>query len=185
MSRGRVMSVTGPTEKLTRKRTVSETAKVAVVGLVVFILAGLLWGWWRPVTTGTVTDSGDAVAVTGGAGAAVTAFGSFVIVTGVLAALFGGWAFARAPRLRGIGGMVLVVLVALAGAAVFLLFGNHLADALHGSGSDADLTAGAELSIVEKVSGGVGLVVAPAAALVVYWACVLFSPDRFFERRTH
>jgi hypothetical protein len=161
---------------------VSQGAKVTVVGLVAFLVAGLLWGWWHPVTTGTVTDSGDAIAVTGGSGAAVTSFGVFILVTAALAAVFGGWAFARAPRLRGIVGMLLVVVVALAGAAVFLLFGNHLADALHGSGGDPDLRPGAELTMVGKVSGGVGYAVAPAAALVIYWVCVLFSPDRLFGR---
>jgi hypothetical protein len=34
--------------------------------------------------------------------------------------------------------------------------------------------------MVGKVSGGVGYAVAPAAALVIYWVCVLFSPDRLF-----
>jgi hypothetical protein len=63
---------------------------------------------------------------------------------------------------------------------VFLLFGNHLADALHSSGGDPDLRPGAELTMVGKVSGGVGYAVAPAAALVIYWVCVLFSPDRLF-----
>lgn len=161
---------------------VSQGAKVVVVGLVGFVVAGLLWGWWRPVTTGTVTDAGDAIGVTGGADAPVTAFGVFVIVTAVLGAVLGGWAFARAPRLRGIGGMVLVVVVALAGAAVFLLFGNYLADALHSSGDDVDLSPGAEITMVEKVSGGAGFIAAPVAALVVYWGCALFSPDRLFDR---
>jgi hypothetical protein len=83
--------------------------------------------------------------------------------------------------------LLAVTALAFLGAAVFLLFGNWLADTLHGTDVTAgtggpNLTPGQDVTIVAKVTGAAGYLAAPAAAAVVYWACSLFAPDTAFER---
>lgn len=164
------------------RRTAGEWGRVVAVALVVFAVAGAAWGFWQPVTTGEVTD--DLTAVTGlsGEDAAVPAFGLYVAVTGVLGAVLAGWMFAAARRLRGPAALFGAGVLALLGSAVFLLFGNAVTGHLRATDLDGALSAGQHVTLVTGVDPGVACLVAPAAALLVYWACALFSSDEAFAR---
>lgn len=169
-----------------RRVLIRQSAKTLTVFLAVFGVAGLLWGWWRPAVTAVVTDTGGAQVDPSTSSAPFLSFAVFALATGLLGAVLAGWAFWRAPVLRGPLMLLAVVALAFIGAAVFLLFGNWVADLLHGTevtASTADhLSPGQEFSIVSRTTGAAGYLAAPAAAAVVYWACSLFSPDSAFER---
>ena len=170
------------TAPATRRRKVSQAAKTTTIFLVVFAIAGAIWGWWRPVVTAVVTDTGGASIDPSTTGAPFQGFAVYAVVTGVLGAVLGAWAFWRIPTLRGPVMLLAVIALALIGSAVFLLLVNWLADTLHSDDLPGDLTPGEELLIVSQVSGAAGYLAAPAAAVVVYWCCALFSPDEAFER---
>lgn len=164
------------------RRSVGEWGRVVAVALVVFIVAGVAWGIWQPVTTGEVTD--DLTAVTGlsGEDAAVPAFGLYAIVTGVLGAALAGWMFGAARRLRGPVALLGAGVLAFLGSSVFLLFGNYVTGHFRATDLDGTLTAGQHVTLVAQVGLGSASLVAPAAALLVYWACALFSSDGAFAR---
>lgn len=159
-----------------------EWGRVVAVALAVFAVAGAAWGFLQPVTTGEVTE--DLAAVTGlsGEDAGVSAFGLYVILTAVLGVALSGWMFAGARGLRGPWGLAAAGILAFLGSAVFLVFGNFVTGHFRATDLSGDLAAGQHVTLVADVGMGVGLLVAPACALVVYWACALFSPDGAFER---
>jgi hypothetical protein len=169
-----------------RRALIGQSAKTLTVFLAVFSISGLLWGWWRPAVTAVVTDTGAAAVDPATTGAPFQSFAVFAVATGFLGALLAGWAFWRSPRLRGPVMLLAVTALAFLGAAVFLLFGNWIADVLHSTditaGMAEHLSPGQDVSIVARVSGAAGYLAAPAAAAVVYWACSLFAPDTAFER---
>ncbi|AWT26397.1 hypothetical protein Csp1_16130 [Corynebacterium provencense] len=164
------------------RRALGEWGRVTALALIVFAVAGAAWGWWQPVTTGEVTD--DLTAVTGlsGEDAPVTAFGMYVIVTGILGAALAGWMFAAARSLRGPVALLGAGVLSFLGSGVFLLFGGYVTSHFRATDLDGDLVAGQQVTLVADVGAGVGFLVAPAAAVLVYWACALFSSDRAFER---
>ncbi len=160
----------------------NQAAKTVTVFLVVFGVAGALWGWWRPAVTAVVSDRGGVVVDPSSTGAPFEAFAVYAVVTGLLGGLLGAWAFWRTPALRGPVAMLVVIALALVGSAVFLLFGNSLADAIGGDSVEGDVSPGDNLSIMAHISGAIGYLAAPAAAAITYWACALFSPDEAFNR---
>lgn len=159
-----------------------EWGRVVAVALAVFAVAGVAWGFFQPVTTGEVTE--DLAAVTGlsGEDAGVSAFGLYVILTAVLGVALSGWMFAAARRLRGPVALLVSGVLAFAGSAVFLVFGNYVTGHFRATDLSGDLSAGQQVTLVNQLDLGAGVLVAPACALVVYWACALFSPDGAFER---
>ncbi|WP_291478602.1 hypothetical protein [Corynebacterium sp.] len=169
-----------------RRVLIGQSAKTLTVFLAVFSISGLLWGWWRPAVTAVVTDTGAAELDPATAGAPFQSFAVFALATGLLGGVLAGWSFWRSPRLRGPVMLLAVTALAFLGAAVFLLFGNWLADTLHGTevtaGTADSLSPGESVSVISRVSGAAGYLAAPAAAAVVYWACSLFAPDTAFER---
>lgn len=159
-----------------------EWGRVVAVALVIFAVAGAAWGAFRPVTTGEVTDDLAAVTALSGEYAEVPAFGIYVIVTGVLGAALAGWMFTAARRLRGPVALVAAGVLAFLGSAVFLVFGNFVTGHFRATDLSGDLTAGQRVTLVADVGLGSASLVAPAVALVVYWACALFSSDGAFDR---
>lgn len=172
---------------VSRRTLIRQSAKTVTVFVAVFSICGLLWGWWRPGVTAVVTDTGGAEVDPATSAAPFTSFAVFVVVCGLLGALLAGWAFWRAPSVRGPVMLLAVIALAAIGGALFLIFGNWLADALHGTqvtdGLVDDLAPGQELSLVSRTTGAAGYLAAPAAAAVVYWTCSLFSSDSAFDRR--
>jgi hypothetical protein len=168
-----------------RRVLIGQSAKTLTVFLAVFSISGLLWGWWRPAVTAVVTDTGAAELDPSTSGAPFLSFAVFALATGLLGAVLAGWSFWRSPRLRGPVMLLTVIVLAFLGAAVFLLFGNWIADTLHGTdvtaGLAENLRPGQDVTIVSKVTGAAGYLAAPAAAAVVYWTCSLFAPDTAFE----
>lgn len=169
-----------------RRTLIGQSAKTLTVFLAVFSISGLLWGWWRPAVTAVITDTGAAEVDPATSGAPFRSFAVFAAATGLLGALLAGWSFWRSPRLRGPVMMIAVIVLAFLGAGVFLLFGNWLAETLHGTeitaGLADSLSPGQDFTIVSRVTGAAGFLAAPAAAAVVYWTCSLFAPDTAFER---
>lgn len=161
-----------------------EWGRVVAVALVIFAVAGVAWGFFQPVTTGEVTDDLTAVSALSGEDAAVPTFGIYIIVTAVLGVALAGWMFAAARRLRGPGGLAAAGILAFLGSAVFLVFGNFVTGHFRATDLSGELTAGQQVTLVADVGMGAGLLVAPTCALVVYWACALFSSDEAFERTT-
>ncbi|AGP30617.1 hypothetical protein [Corynebacterium terpenotabidum] len=166
------------------KKLMGEWGRVVAVAFVVFALAGVVWGFWQPVTTGAVTE--DLAAVTGLSGetAAVPGFGGYVLATGLLGAVLAGWMFSVARRLRGPASLVVAGVLAYLGSWIFLIFGNWVAEHFRATDLTGVLTAGQQVTLVHQVAPGVGTLVAPAVALLVYWACALFATDRMFEQET-
>lgn len=161
-----------------------EWGRVVAVALVIFAVAGVAWGFIQPVTTGEVTDDLTAVSALSGEDAAVPTFGIYIIVTAVLGVALAGWMFAAARRLRGPWGLAAAGILAFLGSAVFLVFGNFVTGHFRATDLSGELTAGQQVTLVADVGMGAGLLVAPTCALVVYWACALFSSDEAFERTT-
>ena len=161
-----------------------EWGRVVAVALVIFAVAGVAWGFFQPVTTGEVTDDLTAVSALSGEDAAVPTFGIYIIVTAVLGVALAGWMFAAARRLRGPWGLAAAGILAFLGSAVFLVFGNFVTGHFRATDLSGELTAGQQVTLVADVGMGAGLLVAPTCALVVYWACALFSSDEAFERTT-
>ncbi|MGO1950127.1 MAG: hypothetical protein ACTH1D_10860 [Mycobacteriaceae bacterium] len=169
--------------KRSRRRSIGQAVRVPTLFLGVFAVAGLLWGWWRPVVTAVVTDTGGAEVDPSSSTAAFQSFAVYAVATAVLGALLAGWAYWRIPALRGPLMLLGVVVMAVVGSAVFLLFGNWFADFLHDSDLSGELSPGQEITIVSRITGAAGYLAAPAAAAVVYWTCALFSPDEAFSRK--
>lgn len=162
-------------------RTRAEWGRTVALCFTVFAVAGVAWAMWQPVTTGEVTA--DLTAVTGvtGENAAVPAFGGYVIVTGVLGAALSVWMFAAARRTRGPGALLGAGILAFLGSAVFLVFGNFITGTFRATDLSGALSAGQQVTLVTSVELGAGSLVAPAVALIVYWACALFASDEAFE----
>ena len=156
----------------------NQAAKTVTVFLVVFGVAGALWGWWRPAVTAVVSDRGGVVVDPSSTGAPFEAFAVYAVVTGLLVAArcLGLW---RTPALRGgrdagghrpgpgrVGGVPALL--------------ELPADAIGGD-SVGGRVPGDNLSSWRYLRA-IGYLAVPAALAITYWACALFSPDEAFSR---
>lgn len=149
-------------------RTLGDGAGVLALALVLFSLAGVAWGAWRPTYSATV--SGDGNLLLSGAGEAqFTSYITFALVTGLLAVGFSLFSYVRLRDVRGMPMLLWVTVLSFLAAMSFWAVGGVVADLLHQIPEPQELETGQELHIVPTFSPGVASVAAPVMASLSYW----------------
>ncbi len=159
-------------------RPVGEAAQVLFITLVSFLLLGVLWGAIHPTAELGVAADGGADMVPGTEDASFRAYSYYVGLTGLGGIAVALWAFRT--RRRGLLMMLWTALSVLWGTVAAWTVGVSVADKLHADPIPENPQAGDVFHILETVNPSVGLVVAPALALIVYWVAATFAnPEDF------
>ncbi|MCZ9295620.1 hypothetical protein [Corynebacterium yonathiae] len=149
-------------------RTLGFGAGLLACALLVFGVAGVLWGLFRPTLTGReVEDGGYAIESMGSA--QFIAFITFALITGLLGLLLGLGAYLRRQG-RGLSMLLWVGVCALAGAASFYVFGG--ATATHPPENPGEV-----VEFAPNFSPAISWAVAPFMAMFSYWSTAFVSAD--------
>ena len=156
----------------TPPRSVGFAAGLFACVLVVFGVAGILWGLCRPrVALAELPEGGFGVDM---GSAPAVALLSFTVITGGAGTVTGVLAFTRGARFRGLGTLLWVGVCALAGAAAFVVFSGLFVPT-----EPAEMVDGAEF--VPPFPLGVALLAAPFMAMFGYWSATFVSGDEAWE----
>lgn len=156
-------------------RGVGNGAGLLAVALIVFSVVGGVWGAFRQPIRGTHLEEG-AISLDPTSSAEFASFITFVLITGVLGALVGAFAYASVSRSRGVGMLLWAIVVALAGAASFLAVGDLVGTAVHSTVVDPeDLAPGQEVALMPGFNPQVGWLVSPFLAALAYWLCLVLG----------
>ena len=149
-------------------RTLGFGAGLLACALLVFGVAGALWGLFRPTLAGhEVDDGGYALEAMGSA--QFIAFITFALITGLLGLLLGLGAYLRRQE-RGLSMLLWVGVCALAGAASFYVFGGVTA-------THPPENPGEFVEFAPKFSPAISWAVAPFMAMFSYWSTAFVSSD--------
>ena len=159
-------------------RPIGEAAQVLFITLVSFLLLGVLWGVIHPTSELVVTADGGAEIAPGTEDASFRGFTYSVALTALGGIAVALWAFRT--RMRGLLMMLWTALAVLWGAVAAWTVGVSVADKLHTDPIPEDPQAGDVFHILEAVNPSVGLVVAPALALIAYWMAATFADPEDF-----
>lgn len=162
-----------PSGLKTRLKALSHSAALVLWTVpLVFSLGAALWAWTYPVEVLHVTASRTLEAEPGSVGAGFTAFGRFVIGTGVLALITVIAVFNTQPR--GTAMMLWTALTVAFSTWWFLFFGGKLVEVFHPQPHGA-VSPGELLELATLVQPSVGLVFAPTIALLTYWLATIIT----------
>lgn len=159
-------------------RNLGTSAGIFALAVLGFGIAGALWGMFRPVYTATVAENGALVLV-GGGSTEFTAYITFALFTGVLAAVTGILVFAFSPETRGVPMLLWVGAVAFIASVAFLVVGDLVATLRHPTPEDTAVVAPeGDLTLAAFFHPGVAWLLAPFMAIVGYWFSVFtHTPD--------
>ncbi|MCG7258958.1 MULTISPECIES: hypothetical protein [unclassified Corynebacterium] len=160
-------------------RPIGEAAQVLFITLVSFLLLGVLWGVIHPTSELVVAADGGADIAPGTEDASFRGFAYYLGLTAVAGIAVALWAFRT--RMRGLLMMLWTALAVLWGAVAAWTVGVSVADKLHTDPIPEDPQAGDVFHILEVVNPSVGLVVAPALALIAYWMAATFADPEDFK----
>lgn len=150
-------------------RAVGFGAGVLALSLLVFSIAGAIWGMFRPELSGKQQPDGSVV-IDPVTNVEFTSFITFVLITALGSVVLGTVVFAAAPpRFRGLSTLLWVGFVAIAGAYAFVIFGNWSAGTADGTGSN--------IEFVPPLDPGVFVLVAPFFGMFAYWSAVFVGGD--------
>lgn len=159
-------------------RPIGEAAQVLFITLVSFLLLGVLWGVIHPTSELVVAADGGADIAPGTEDASFRGFAYYLGLTAVAGIAVALWTFRT--RMRGLLMMLWTALCVLWGTVAAWTVGVSVADKLHTDPIPKDPQAGDVIHILEAVNPSVGLVVAPALALIVYWVAAAFTDPEDF-----
>lgn len=159
-------------------RPIGEAAQVLFITLVSFLLLGVLWGVIHPTSELVVAADGGAEIAPGTEDASFRGFTYYVALTALAGIAVALWAFRT--RMRGLLMMLWTALSVLWGTVAAWTVGVSVADKLHTDPIPEDPQAGDVFHILEAVNPSVGLVVAPALALIAYWMAATFADPEDF-----
>ncbi|MDY3127634.1 MAG: hypothetical protein SOW59_05825 [Corynebacterium sp.] len=149
-------------------RTVGLGAGIVALYIVVFAFAGGLWGALRPTMTVSVRDDGlwvaDSPATAGNVEFA--GFGSFVLLTGLLAAVLSVFLYVQVKTWRGLLMLAVTGALSLVGAWIFWFIGAEVSAVLVRDNAES-------LTLAPPFRPGIGLIFAPWMAMIVFW-CALY-----------
>lgn len=163
-----VSRLTPRPRRLRINRTAGTGAGFLALSLVLFSLAGAVWGAARPGYQATVADGG-ALQIQDPGGQPFLSYLVSVAVTGALGAVVGRLAYARMPGRQGMGAFFWVVLVAYLAGLSFWVAGDVAAGLSHPLPEARGLKTGDSLDLADTVSPGPGAVAAPWLAALTYW----------------
>ncbi|WP_244977362.1 hypothetical protein [Corynebacterium lizhenjunii] len=158
------------------RRSLGAGAGVLACALIAYSAAGALWGLWRPAVSGQAVGDGH-VSVDTVADVQFASLGSFALITTLLGLVLGSLAYVRAGDQRGIGMLLWVGVVALAGAAAFFVCGGATATSV----APDSVQPGQTVSWVPAMSPGVAWVCSSFGAMLAYWSAAFVSADSDWE----
>ncbi len=160
-------------------RPIGEAAQVLFITLVSFLLLGVLWGVIHPTSELVVAAGGGADIAPGTEDASFRGFTYYVALTALGGIAVALWAFRT--RMRGLLMMLWTTLAVLWGAVAAWAVGVSVAERLHADPLPEHPQAGDVFHILDAAGPSVGMVVAPALALIVYWMAATFADPEDFE----
>lgn len=170
---------TDPTPRSSRRPVppaLGSGAGFLALSLVCFGLVGALWGALRPAYRAVVTAD-DGIQIEPAHNVEFGSFISFVVATGLLAALLAVVMFLLSAPTRGVSMLLWVVFCAALGSVVFLFVGDLVVSAFHPTPAVETAEAGERFSLVPGINPGIGLAAAPFMAALAYWCSALVSPE--------
>ena len=156
-------------------RWLGDRAGLIGLGLIVYSLAGAVWGLVRPTFPAEVV-SAEWLIPDYSDSSHFIAFASFVIAAIVLSVALAIFAYLMQGSRKFVD-LLWVGVVALAGAVSFLAVGDVVGMSVHGIGSADQLAPGTTITTVAAAKPGIsGYLVAPFVAMLVYWSLQVLSP---------
>lgn len=156
-------------------RWLGDRAGLIGLGLIVYSLAGAVWGLVRPTFPAEVV-SAERLIPDYSDSSHFIAFASFVIAAIALSVVLAIFAYLTQGSRKFVD-LLWVGVVALAGAVSFLAVGDVVGMSVHGIGSADQLAPGTTITTVAAAKPGIsGYLVAPFVAMLVYWSLQVLSP---------
>lgn len=153
-------------------RGIGNGAGLLAVALLVYSLAGAVWGALRPPIRGVHLEGG-AVSLDPTSSAEFSSFMTFALITGVLGAAFGVFSYVAHPESRGVRMLLWLMVVVLAGSASFLALGDLAGTALHSTVANPEaLAPGEEVVLMPRFTPEVAWLASPFLAGLSYWLCL-------------
>lgn len=146
---------------------------VFFLGQLVFILAGVIWGFTRPVEVLTVQPNGTGM-INNGVDAKFHGFLLYVIISSVASVLVSLVTFLRAKQTRGLGMLLWVGSTVFLGSFGCWIIGNAVVRVMHPLAEYYSAEIGQTLTIVPPVALGTAIFLAPLLAIVTYWLGLFF-----------
>ncbi len=150
-------------------------AGIFALALVVFSLAGVVWGVLRPTYTAYIEDA-ETATVAAAENVEFSAFIWFAIGTGLIGATIALISFLKAESARGPGMLLWVGLVALVGAGAFMVSGDFTTGMMYPRPDDYAAAVGESFQVVPGISPGSALFAAPFLAVLMYWCATFVTP---------
>lgn len=152
------------------RRVFGQWAGLLALAIIVGLLAGAVWGVFRPAYVGEVRDGLFVVDELGSpASVEFASLATFVLITAFLGMILAVVAHRTIARAGGVGLLLWVAAVALACAFSFFTAGNVVAGLFSSVPDPAAAQEAAGAKVVPPMSPGIGWVVAPFVAAVTYW----------------
>ena len=159
---------------------VADGALFFVVTVVVFTVAGALWGALYPTTEIHVGNDLATEVVPGTEDAGFVAYAWFIALTFFLGVGVSFWSYYF--QRRSLGQLFWVFLWVLFGAWWFVFVGSNVVEAMRPERQPVE--PGAVVEMVDYVAPWPGILVAPTFAVMIYWiGAVISDPDWFDSRR--
>ncbi len=156
-------------------RGLGDGAGLLAVSLLVYSVAGAIWGVLRTPIRGTHLGEG-AVSLDPTSSAEFSSFITFALGTAVLGAALGAAAYVINRESRGLRMLLWLLVAALAGSASFLAVGDLVGTALHSSVLNPDeLVRGEEVVLMPRFSPQIAWLASPFTAALSYWLCLVMS----------
>lgn len=167
------LDTSSPTPTTRSSKAIGAGAGLLAYGLVLGLLAGVLWGFIHPTYVIEITD-GTAVidAEASDESAEFTAIGWLTVLCAVVGAALALAAWFK-TSLGGIGTLVWLIIVAAAAAFTIVATGQVVAHALHDLPPDHE-TAG-RFTVAPAVNPHVVWLVAPFVSALLYWMLNFFA----------
>lgn len=154
---------------------VGAAAEVLLAALVLGAGAGIVWGFLRPSQEVTFLEAGRLGVMHPGLDATFTALLWFTLVALVSGLVLGVLAYRRHQAYRGLAMEAWAGVAAMAMAGLQLATGNFVGAARQPDYSGAEV--GQTFDIVPAFNTPVAILVAPFAAMLVYWSLLLVLGD--------
>ncbi|MDO5031426.1 hypothetical protein [Corynebacterium sp.] len=154
-------------------RAIGFGAGSLAVSLIVYSLAGALWGVFRPTLSGTRVNEAGAYQFESLDNVEFTAFITFAVITGLIGMVFGAVMYQRNVRYRGLLTLLWAGVVCLAGAAAFYVVGGVTA-------TSVPEELGEVVEFAPKFTPQIAWLVAPFMAMFAYWSAAFVDVDSAF-----
>ncbi|MEX3516210.1 hypothetical protein VVR26_01940 [Corynebacterium camporealensis] len=158
-------------------RTVGFGAGLLALVLIVYSLAGALWGFWRPELHGTQVEEGG-YSIDNVADVQFSSYITFALITGVLSLILGLGVYSHANHYRGLRTLLWIGVCALAGAFAFYIAGGITATGLPNEAAE-------NISFVPPFNPGVTWAVGPFIAMFAYWSAIFVGGEEQYAESEH